>query len=69
LEDDIDTHELSAILWKNKIASVEELQEKVCKKMTSRCKGGKKALSAQRKRQDYPFEEMDQKDLEVLYLY
>lgn len=69
LEEDIDRDELSPLLWKNTIKNAQELQEKVCKKMSKRCSDKRvttnKPLAGSSKRVDEYFEPVSDKDLEM----
>ena len=61
-EEDIDREDLTELLFKNN-KSLEEIQEKICNKQTSRCSKKKKYLK--RKRTDYEFVPMADKDVEL----
>ena len=69
LEEDLDRDELSPILYKNTIKNPQELQEKVCKKMSKRCSDKRvttnKPLAGSAKRVDEMFEQVNEKDLEM----
>lgn len=65
LSDD-NLEELSAKLWKNSFTSVQDLQDKMCRKMTKRCTKRQKALSSKSKpRSDEKFSPQSEKDVEM----
>lgn len=64
--DEIDVDDLSALLWKGKL-SLSSLTDKVCTKVAKRCPSSntKASQAAVNARQDYPFTEISEKDLEM----
>ena len=70
LEEDLDRDELSPLLYKNTIKTVEALQEKVCKKMCKRCSDkrattNKPLANGGKKRVDEEFKPVNDKDIEM----
>jgi hypothetical protein len=64
-KDEIDSDDLSALLYKKQQASADVLKDLVCKGWTSRCKPRRKFLSKSYVRLDEPFEEVSEKDLQM----
>jgi hypothetical protein len=66
MDEDLDRDLISAELWKNKL-TLDELKEKTCKQWSKRCKKIRKPVSTSKskKRKNYEFEYMTDKDLQM----
>mmetsp|Transcript_31686 Transcript_31686/g.34644 ORF Transcript_31686/g.34644 Transcript_31686/m.34644 type:complete len:265 (+) Transcript_31686:65-859(+) len=63
-ENDLDMDDLSALLWK-KSMTIDDAQEKICRKLTKRCGEFPPAVSGNYKRKNYPFNAIPEKELEM----
>jgi len=64
LEAEIDSDDFSAFLYRNKVTG-DELQTKLCTKLTKRCVGPPKPLPEEYKRQDEEFIALEEKETKV----